>query len=196
ELYVGEVEAQGMCEMGVEGRTGLEREKIVGEYEETERQIKRLRDILAADREVFQIITEELTALRDKFGDPRRTAIVDEAAAISVEDLIVEEDMVVTLSHEGYVKRNPVSLYRAQRRGGPGKIGAPTRDEAFVEHLFVASTHSYILFFTTTGKVYWLKVHEIPQAGRAARGRAVTNLLSLKPEEKLSAFLPVREFQA
>ena len=103
--------------------------------------------------------------------------------------------MVVTISHEGYIKRNPVSLYRAQRRGGRGKIGATTRDEDFVEHLFVASTHSYILFFTTTGKVYWLKVHEIPQAGRAARGRAVTNLLSLKPEEKLSAFLPVREFR-
>jgi DNA gyrase subunit A len=114
---------------------------------------------------------------------------------LSAEDLIVEEDMVVTISHEGYVKRNPVALYRAQRRGGRGKIGATTRDEDFVEHLFVASTHSYLLFFTTAGKVYWLKVHEIPQAGRAARGRAVTNLLQLKAEEKLSAFLPVREFK-
>jgi len=120
---------------------------------------------------------------------------VDEVAAISVEDLIVEEDMVVTISHQGYIKRNAAGLYRAQRRGGRGKIGATTRDEDFVEHLFVASTHSYLLFFTTIGKVYWLKVHEIPQAGRAARGRAITNLLSLKPEEKLSAVLPVREFQ-
>src|SRR4030095_4275827 len=121
-----------------------------------------------------------------------------EAATISVEDLIVEEDMVVTISHEGYIKRAAVALYRAQRRGGRGKIGATTRDEDFVEHLFVASTHSYLLFFTTTGKVYWLKVHEIPQARRAARGAPrggdITNLIQLKPEEKLSAFLPVREF--
>jgi len=133
--------------------------------------------------------------IRDKYGDERRTKIVDEAAAISVEDLIVEEDMVVTISHEGYIKRNAVSLYRAQRRGGRGKIGATTRDEDFVEHLFVASTHSYLMFFTSTGRAYWLKVHEIPQAGRAARGRAVSNILRLGPEEKLSAFLPVREYQ-
>src|SRR5262249_16029424 len=149
----------------------------------------------ADEREVSKIIADELRAIREKYGDDRRTRIVDEAAAISVEDLIVEEDMVVTISHEGYVKRNPVSLYRAQRRAGPGKIGTTTRDQDFGEHLFVASTHSYLLFFTSTGKVYWLKVHEIPQAGRAARGRSVTNLVSLKPEEKLSAFLPVREFQ-
>src|SRR5262245_13512306 len=147
QFSLSQPQAQAILEMRLQRLTGLEREKIVAEYEETEGLIKRLREILAADREVFQIITEELTALRDKFGDPRRTAIVDEAAAISVEDLIVEEDMVVTLSHEGYVKRNPVSLYRAQRRGGRGKIGATTRDEDFVEHLFVASTHSYILFF-------------------------------------------------
>src|SRR2546426_272410 len=119
-------------------------------------------------------------------------AAVDPATAISVEDLIVEEDMVVTISHEGYIKRNAVALYRAQRRGGRGRIGAATREEDFVEHLFIASTHSYLLFFTTSGKVFWLKVHEIPQAGRAARGRSITNVLSLKPEEKLSAFLPVR----
>jgi DNA gyrase subunit A len=181
--------------MRLQRLTGLEREKIIAEYAEVEAQIVRLRQILADDREVSRIIVEELTAVRDKYGDERRTRLVDEAAAISVEDLIVEEDMVVTISNQGYVKRNPVSLYRAQRRGGRGKIGATTRDEDFVEHLFVASTHSYILFFTTTGKVYWLKVHEVPQAGRAARGRSVTNLLSLKPEEKLSAFLPVREFQ-
>jgi DNA gyrase subunit A len=143
----------------------------------------------------MKIIVEELRALREKHGTSARTRIVDEAATISVEDLIVEEDMVVTISHEGYIKRAPVALYRAQRRGGRGKIGATTRDEDFVEHLFVASTHSYLLVFTTTGKVYWLKVHEIPQAGRAARGRSVSNVLNLKPEEKLSAFLPVREFQ-
>jgi len=181
--------------MRLQRLTGLERDKIVAEHAEVQQQIERYRQILADEREVSKIIVDELRAIREKYGDDRRTRIVDEAAAISVEDLIVEEDMVVTISHEGYVKRNPVSLYRAQRRGGRGKIGATTRDEDFVEHLFVASTHSYLLFFTSTGKVYWLKVHEIPQAGRAARGRSVTNLVSLKPEEKLSAFLPVREFQ-
>src|SRR5947199_2725669 len=126
---------------------------------------------------------------------PRRTQLVPEAAAISVEDLIDEEDMVVTISHEGYIKRNAVALYRAQRRGGRGKIGATTRDEDFVEHLFVASTHSYILIFTTGGRGFWLKVHEVPQAGRAARGRSITNLRNLGPEERLSAFLAVREFR-
>jgi DNA gyrase subunit A len=190
------VQAQAILDMRLQRLTSLERDKIVEEYGETEKAIERYRQILGDEREVSNIIVEELRALRAKYGDERRTQIVDEAAAISVEDLIVEEDMVVTISHEGYIKRNAVALYRAQRRGGRGKIGATTRDEDFVEHLFVASTHSYILIFTTTGKVYWLKVHEIPQAGRAARGRSITNLLSLKSEEKLSAFLPVREFQA
>src|SRR4029434_6147282 len=182
-------------EMRPQRLTRLERDKILEEYAETEKAIARYRQILADEREVLKIIVDELRALREKHGDERRTRIVDEAATISVEDLIVEEDMVVTISHEGYVKRAPVGLYRAQRRGGRGKIGATTRDEDFVEHLFVASTHSYLMFFTNKGKVYWLKVHEIPQAGRAARGRAVTNLVSIKPDEKLSAFLPVREFQ-
>src|SRR5215469_15760788 len=194
-LGLTQIQAQAVLDMRLQRLTGLERDKIVAEHAEVQQQIERYRQILADEREVSKIIVEELRAIREKYGDDRRTRIVDEAAAISVEDLIVEEDMVVTISHEGYVKRNPVSLYRAQRRGGRGKIGATTRDEDFVEHLFVASTHSYLLFFTSTGKVYWLKVHEIPQAGRAARGRSVTNLVSLKPEEKLSAFLPVREFQ-
>ena len=195
ELALSQIQAQAVLDMRLQRLTGLEREKIIDEYNETERLIARYRQILADDREVSTIIVGELKALKEKYGDPRRTQIIGEVAELSAEDLIVEEDMVVTISHEGYVKRNPVALYRAQRRGGRGKIGATTRDEDFVEHLFVASTHSYLLFFTTTGKVYWLKVHEIPQAGRAARGRAVTNLLQLKPEEKLSAFLPVREFK-
>ncbi len=190
-----EIQAQAILDMRLQRLTGLERDKIVAEYAETEKAIARYREILADEREVSKIVAEELRALREKYADARRTEIVGEVGAISVEDLIVEEDMVVTISHEGYIKRNAVALYRAQRRGGRGKIGAATRDEDFVEHLFVASTHSYLLFFTTSGKVYWLKVHEIPQAGRAARGRSITNLLSLKPEEKLSAFLPVREFQ-
>jgi DNA gyrase subunit A len=192
---LSELQAQAILEMRLQRLTSLERDKIVEEYAETEKAIQRYRAILADEREIWKIITEELRELRAKYADPRRTQLVPEAAAISVEDLIVEEDMVVTISHEGYIKRNAVALYRAQRRGGRGKIGATTRDEDFVEHLFVASTHSYLLFFTTTGKVYWLKVHEIPQAGRAARGRSITNVLNLRPEEKLSAFLPVREFQ-
>jgi len=190
-----EIQAQAILEMRLQRLTGLERDKIVAEYAETEKAIARFREILGDEGEVAKIVADELRALREKYADERRTQIVGEVGAISVEDLIVEEDMVVTISHEGYIKRNAVALYRAQRRGGRGKIGAGTRDEDFVEHLFVASTHSYILIFTTSGKVYWLKVHEIPQAGRAARGRSITNLLSLKPEEKLSAFLPVREFQ-
>ncbi|HLY37629.1 MAG TPA: DNA gyrase subunit A [Candidatus Binatia bacterium] len=190
-----EIQAQAILDMRLQRLTGLERDKIAAEYAETEKMIARFREILGNEREVSKIVADELRTLREKYADERRTQIVGEVGAISVEDLIVEEDMVVTISHEGYIKRAAVGLYRAQRRGGRGKIGAATRDEDFVEHLFVASTHSYILIFTTTGKVYWLKVHEIPQAGRAARGRSITNLLSLKPEEKLSAFLPVREFQ-
>ena len=194
ELGLSQIQAQAVLEMRLQRLTGLERDKIIEEYHETEKLIARFQQILADEHEVATIIVDELKALKEKYGDPRRTQIVDEVTALSAEDLIVEEDMVVTISHEGYVKRNPVGLYRAQRRGGRGKIGATTRDEDFVEHLFVASTHSYLMFFTSTGKVYWLKVHEIPQAGRAARGRAVTNLLQLK-DEKLSAFLPVREFK-
>ncbi len=192
---LSQLQAQAILDMRLQRLTGLERDKVVAEYAETEKAIVGYRAILADEREVAKIIADELRALREKYGDERRTRIVDEATAISVEDLIVEEDMVVTISHEGYIKRNAVALYRAQRRGGRGRIGAPTREEDFVEHLFVASTHSYLLFFTTSGKVFWLKVHEIPQAGRAARGRSITNVLSLQPEEKLSAFLPVREFQ-
>jgi DNA gyrase subunit A len=195
QLGLSQLQAQAVLDMRLQRLTGLEREKIVEEYDETLKIIERLRKILADEHEVAAIITAELRALKEKYADARRTQLVDEAAAISVEDLIVEEDMVVTISHEGYVKRNPAALYRAQRRGGRGKIGATTRDEDFVEYLFVASTHSYLLCFTTAGKVYWLKVHEVPQAGRAARGRSIANLLRLQPEEKLSAFLPVREFQ-
>src|SRR2546429_2296201 len=192
---LSQVQAQTILEMRLQRLTSLERDKVLEEYAETERAIQRLREILADEREISRIIVEELRAVRAKYADARRTEITDEVGAISVEDLIVEEDMVVTISHEGYIKRNAVALYRAQRRGGRGKIGATTRDEDFVEHLFVASTHSYILIFTTRGRVFWLKVHEVPQACRAARGRSITTLLTLGPEEKLSAFLAVREFR-
>jgi DNA gyrase subunit A len=193
-LGLSQIQAQAVLDMRLQRLTGLERDKIVEEHGETLTLIARLRQILADEREVATIVSDELRAIRERYADPRRTEIVAAVGALSVEDLIVEEDMVVTISHEGYVKRNPVGLYRAQRRGGRGKIGARTRDDDFLEYLFVASTHAYLLFFTTAGKVYWLKVHEIPQAGRAARGRSIANLLRLKPDEKISAVLPVREF--
>jgi DNA gyrase subunit A len=193
---LSEVQAQAILDMRLQRLTGLERDKILQEHKETVELIAKLRAILADEKEIYRIIVEELEEVKKNYGDERRTQIVDRTEEISIEDMIVEEDMVVTISHEGYIKRNPAALYRAQRRGGKGKIGATTREEDFVEYLFVASTHSYILFFTTIGKVYWIKVHELPQAGRAARGKPIVNLLHLEPGEKVSAFLSVKEFQA
>ena len=181
--------------MRLQRLTGLERDKIIEEHRAVEATIAELRGILADESKVYAIVVDELREIKEAYGDGRRTAIVDKAEEISIEDLIVEEDMVVTVSHEGYIKRNPITLYRAQNRGGKGKVGATTRDEDFVESLFVASTHSHILFFTTIGKVYRIKVHEVPQASRSAKGRPVVNLLQLQEGEKVSAFLPVREFE-
>ncbi|HEY6198392.1 MAG TPA: DNA gyrase subunit A [Candidatus Binatia bacterium] len=192
---LSEIQAQEILNLRLQRLTGLERDKILEEHAETVVEIARLQAILADEKEIYRIIVEELQEIKKNYGDARRTEIIDRTEEISVEDLIVEEDMVVTISHEGYIKRNPAALYRAQRRGGKGKIGTTTREEDFVEYLFVASTHSYILFFTTIGKVYWIKVHELPQAGRAARGRPIVNLLNLEQGERVSAFLPVKEFQ-
>jgi DNA gyrase subunit A len=192
---LSEVQAQAILEMRLQRLTGLERDKILQEHRETVELIAKLRAILADEKEIYRIIVEELKDIKERYGDERRTQIIDHTDEISIEDMIVEEDMAVTISHEGYIKRNPVTLYRAQRRGGKGKIGTTTREEDFVEYLFVASTHSYILFFTTIGKLYWIKVHELPQAGRAARGKPIVNLLHLEPGERVSAFLSVREFQ-
>ncbi len=192
---LSEIQAQAILDMRLQRLTGLERDKILEEHRETVQLIAKLRGILGDEKEIYKIIVAELKEIKEKFSDDRRTEIVNRSEEISIEDLIVEEDMAVTISHEGYIKRNPVTLYRAQRRGGKGKIGTTTREEDFVCYLFVASTHSYILFFTTTGKVYWIKVHELPQAGRAARGRPIVNLLNLGQREKVSAFLSVREFQ-
>jgi len=187
-------QATAILEMRLQRLTGLERQKIVDEYTETLKQIARYREILANERLVFGILTEELREVRKTFGDARRTEIVPAAGEISVEDMIAEEEMVLTVSHAGYMKRNPLSTYRSQRRGGKGKIGMTTREEDFVEHLFVASTHASILIFTTQGRVHWLKVHEVPQIGAAGKGKNIINFVSLAPEEKVAALLPTKDF--
>ncbi|HEX9594033.1 MAG TPA: DNA gyrase subunit A [bacterium] len=187
-------QAQAILDMRLQRLTGLEREKILTEYQEVLATIARLEHILAHEEEVDRIIKEELIALQAQFGDRRRTVIVPFSADISIEDMIADEDMAITLSHGGYIKRNATSLYTAQRRGGKGKTGMQTREEDFVEHLFIASAHDYLLFFTDQGRVYRLKVYEIPQAGRAARGKAIVNLLDLQKGEGIAACLAVRDF--
>ncbi|MGH7782609.1 MAG: DNA gyrase subunit A, partial [Candidatus Binatia bacterium] len=191
---LSEIQAQAILDLRLQRLTGLERDKIMDEHRATVELIGKLRAILADEKQIYQIIVDELKAIQKKFGDERRTQIIARSEEISIEDLIVDEDMAVTISHEGYIKRNPVSLYRAQRRGGKGKTGTTTKEEDFVEYLFIASMHSYILFFTTIGKVYWIKVHELPQASRAAKGKPIVNLLNLEAGERVSAFLSVREF--
>ena len=192
---LSELQAQAILDMRLHRLTGLEREKILEELKQVLALIKRLKEILANEAEILAIIKGELLEIRERYGDARRTEIVAMTADLSIEDLIVEEDMVVTVSHSGYIKRNAVSLYRAQRRGGKGKTGMRPKEEDFVERLFIASTHSYVLVFTDRGKVYWLKVHEIPQGGRAARGKAIVNLLNLQSDEKVMTILPVKEFE-
>jgi DNA gyrase subunit A len=193
-LCLSDLQAQAILEMRLHRLTGLERDKIIQEYEEILRIIARLKEILGSEAEILKIIKGELIEVKDKFGDPRRTEIIGQTAEITLEDTIVEEDMVVTISHTGYIKRSAVSLYRAQRRGGKGKTGMKTKEEDFVEQLFIASTKDYMLYFTDAGRVYWLKVYEIPEGGRATRGKAIVNLLNLSPNEKISAIMPVKEF--
>jgi DNA gyrase subunit A len=187
-------QAQAILEMRLQRLTNLEQRKIVEEYEETIKLINRLKALLASDRLILNLIKEELLSIRDAFGDERKTEIVEAAPEIRVEDLIAEEDMVVTITHTGYIKRNPISLYRSQHRGGKGKVGINVKEEDFVEDLFIASTHDYILFFTDAGKIHWMKVHELPQAGRLTRGKAIVNLLNLSPHEKVTAILSLKDF--
>ena len=189
---LSEVQAKAILEMQLQRLTGLERQKILDELLEVQKLITRLKEILSSEKVLLEVVIQELNEVKELFGDERRTEIQGAADDLSREDLIAEEEMVVTVSHAGYVKRNPVSLYRAQRRGGRGKTGAVAREEDFLEALFVASTHSYLLVFSDKGKVYWLKVHEIPQAGRAARGKPIVNLVQLAQDEKVAAILPVR----
>ncbi|MBI4212478.1 MAG: DNA gyrase subunit A [Deltaproteobacteria bacterium] len=192
---LSEIQAQAISEMRLQRLTGLERDKIVEEYKEVQALIKELKAILADERLVMKIISDELKEIQKKYGDDRRTQIQDKTTDLSVEDLIQEEEMVVTVSHHGYIKRNPISIYRAQRRGGKGKTGMTTREEDFVEELFVASTHSYVLIFSNIGKLYWLKVHQIPQVGRVARGQSISGLVNMSSSENIAAILPVRKFE-
>jgi len=188
------VQADAILDMRLQRLTGLERQKIVDEYKELLETIERLRAILHSDRLVLEEIRKELRELKDRFGDKRRTEIIPETHEIRIEDLIADEDMVVTVSSSGYVKRSPLALYRAQNRGGKGRSGMTTKEGDFVEHLFVASAHSYVLVFTASGRVHWVKVHEIPQAGPAAKGKAIVNLLNLEAGETVATTIAVRDF--
>jgi DNA gyrase subunit A len=188
------IQAQAILDMRLQRLTGLEQEKIIDEYENVKKDIKRFREILSNPQLVKEIIKEELTLIQNEFGDQRRSQIVDETKELTIEDMIVEEDMVVTISNSGYIKRNPITLYQSQHRGGKGKTAMGTKEEDFVEHLFVASTHHTFMFFTNMGKVYWCKVYDIPQAGRASRGKAVVNLLNFAENEKLATVLAVPSF--
>jgi DNA gyrase subunit A len=194
DFKLSEIQAQAILDMRLQRLTGLERDKIIAEYEETLKEIARLNEILASDALVMKIIRDELLAVKAEYGDSRRTEIVAETSEIDIEDLIKDEEMVITISHAGYIKRNPLTTYRAQKRGGKGKIGMETKEEDFVERLFTATAHSYILFFTNKGRVYWLKVHQIPEAGRQAKGKAIVNLIQISQDERVTAALPIREF--
>jgi len=192
---LSERQANAILEMRLRALTALERQRVREELEEIRARIAELEALLASDEKVLAVVIEELEEIREKYGDERRTEIGEAVEGLSTEDLIVEEDMVVTVSHLGYIKRNPLTQYRAQRRGGKGVKGMEAREEDFVERLFVASTHAYILFFTNRGRVHWLKVHELPQLGRAARGKALVNVLQLAEGERVQATLPVRSFE-
>ncbi len=192
---LSERQAQAILDMRLRSLTAMERQKVIDELEELRARIAELRELLESDEKVLEVILEELDEIKEKYADERRTEITGAVEAVSNEELIVEEDMVVTVSHQGYVKRNPITQYRAQRRGGKGLRGMQTKEEDFVESLFVASTHATILFFTNRGRVHWKKVWELPQLGRAARGKALVNLLSLQEDERVQATLAVRSFE-
>ncbi len=193
---LSEEQANAILEMRLQRLTNLERKKIDEEYAEVVSRIEKYRNILADRALVMQIIREEIVAMKEAYGDARRTEIVagEEPSSFEVEDLIPDEDVVITISHQGYIKRVPMASYRSQHRGGKGHSGAQVREDDFVEHIFVASTHSYLLLFTDRGRCYWLKVHEIPQAARAARGRSILNVVQIGREDRITAYVPVREF--
>jgi len=191
---LSEKQAQAILDMRLQRLTGLEQDKLQTEYLELIKLIGKLQQILGSEKQLMDIIKEELIEVKKKHGNDRRTEIIESAGDFATEDLIAEEDMVITMSHSGYIKRLPVSTYRKQKRGGKGIIGSGRKEEDFIEHLFIASTHNYILFFTDLGRVYWSKVYEIPQAGRLSKGKAIPNLLQILPEERITAHVVVSSF--
>ena len=194
KFKLSEIQAKAILDMRLQRLTGLERKKIEDEYKDVIKLIEKLKGILESEEKRYLIIKDELLVIKDRYGDARRTEVIHDYEEFSLEDIIAEEDVVVTISHSGFIKRFPVSGYRRQARGGKGVTGAGTKDDDFIEHMFIASTHQYILFFTDRGKCYWLKVHEIPEGGRAARGRSIINLLEKEKEENITAFVTVKEF--
>ena len=193
---LSQLQAEAILEMRLQRLTGLERQKVLDEYHALLETIERLRAILGSDALVLEEIRREVRELRDKYGDARRTEIIPATHEISIEDMIADEDMVITVTRTGYVKRSPLALYRAQNRGGKGRMGMATKDDDFVEHLYVASAHSSVLVFTESGRMYWIKVHEIPETGPNSKGKAIVNLLELEKHEKVATTVAVREFAA
>ncbi len=189
-----DIQAQYILDLRLQKLTGLEREKVLEDYQQTLMLIERLKQILSSEPLVLQIISEDLERIKKLYGDERRTQLIQETKEITIEDMIVEEEMVITCTHSGYIKRSPLSIYRSQRRGGKGRVGMTTKEEDFVERLFIASTHSYILVFTNKGKVHWLKVYEIPEVGSAGKGKAIVNLISVSQGERVAALLSVKDF--
>jgi DNA gyrase subunit A len=195
QFGMSEIQADEVLKLQLQRLTGLERQKIVDELRRSDPH-RRPRDILAKPARVDEIVADELKKIREEHGDPRRTEIQDAVDELTVEDMIADEDVVISITHTGYIKRTSISTYRSQKRGGRGRMGMRTKDEDFVDQLFIASTHSYILIFTDRGRVYWLKVHEIPEVGPQGRGKAVVNLVHLTPQEKIAAFISVKSFDA
>lgn len=194
QFNLSQVQAQSILEMRLQRLTALEQDKILKDLEETRRAIKGFQEILGSRERIREEIRKELVEIKEKYGDKRKTEIIEQTGEFNIEDLIPDEPVVITVTHTGYIKRNPLTIYRAQKRGGKGKMAMDIREEDFVEHLFIASTHDYMLFFTNRGKVYWIKVHEIAQNGRAFKGKAIANLISFEPGEKIASMMPVKDF--
>ena len=188
------IQSQAILDMQLQRLTGLERQKILDELAELQKTIERLRAILGNDELLMKLVVDEMKAARDRFGDGRRTTIIDQSGEFRIEDLIADEDMAITVTGSGYIKRTPISTYRMQRRGGKGRIGMRTREEDFVSHLFIASTHAYIMIFSDRGRLYWLRVHEIPDVGPDGKGKAIVNLVTMEEGERIAALMAVKDW--